>query len=232
VTDPPRVARIKRNVRGRGGVGRSALLFSGVVTLLFAGPLFTPMGTGLSSPLSAQEAEVYWGAALGGYSGTTLGLLGSAGICNKYVSTEACPRLGSILGGVVGAIGGGVLGDHDQDALRGRLRGAGYGGLIGAAAGYGLMLGIRQFGWADASTFLALGAGVGASPVGSGIGWGAGALVGTIAWRVIPKVKVGDIAAFSMLGLSVGGLIGWALEWDGSSPQEEPTLIIPFQIRF
>lgn len=232
MTNPPPVSRRVRKIRGRSGVGRSGLFFFGVVTLLFADPLFSPLAMGLSLPLSAQEAEVYWGTAFGGYSGTTLGLLGSAGVCSRVVSTEACPRVGSIMGGIVGAIGGGVLGNHDPSALRGRLRNAGYGGVIGAAAGYGLMLGIRQFGWADAGTFLALGAGIGASPVGSGIGWGVGALVGTVAWQAIPKVAVGDAVALSLLGLSVGGLVGWAMEWDGSGPQDEPTLIIPFQISF
>lgn len=208
-----------------------------LVFLFFALPGIGMMGMGvpgLESPgtLSAQEAEVYWGAALGGYSGATLGLLGSAEVCNRIVSTETCPRIGSILGGVVGAVGGGVLGDQDPDALRERLEHAGYGGLIGAAVGYGLMRGVRQFGWADAGTFLAVGAGVGASPLGAGIGWGAGALLGTIAWRAIPKVKVGDVVALSIFGMAAGGLVGWAVEWNGSDHQKEPTLVIPFEIRF
>lgn len=175
---------------------------------------------------------MHWGAALGGYSGAALGLLGSAEVCNRFVSTENCPRMGSILGGVVGAVGGGILGNDDPDALRDRLRYAGYGGLVGAAVGYGLMRGIRQFGWADAGTFLAVGAGVGASPLGAGIGWGVGAALGTVAWRAIPSVKVGDAVAFSLFGLAAGGLVGWAVEWSGSSQQEKPLVLIPFQIRF
>jgi hypothetical protein len=94
------------------------------------------------------------------------------------------------------------------------------------------MRGVRQFGWADVGTFTAVGAGVGASPLGAGIGWGTGALLGSIAWRTITKVKVGDVVAFSIFGLAAGGLIGWAVDWNGSDHHHRPTIQIPFQIRF
>jgi hypothetical protein len=111
------------------------------------------------------------------------------------------------------------------------LRGAGYGAAVGGIVGYGLSLGVRQYGWADVGTFAVVGGGIGASPVGAGIGFGAGALVGVLSWMAIPRFKLGDAVAISLVGLAAGGLAGWVMGMENNGPDREP-LIIPLQIRF
>ena len=184
---------------------------------------------------SAQEnggsnGAAVGGAMLGAYSGTVLGLLGGFGPCNRTLMGARCPRIAASLGGTVGLAGGLWMGAEDSDALNGRWRGAAYGGLIGGLVGFGLSLGVRQYGWQDTAMFLGVGAGIGASPVGAGIGFAAGAAVGTLAWAVIPELKIGDAVALSLVGLAAGGLAGWLTGTDTEGTSRP--VVIPLQVRF
>lgn len=186
--------------------------------------------------LSAQGKDGSTGAALGGavlgaYSGTVLGLLGAFGPCNRTLAGTRCPRVAVAIGGTLGLAAGARMGSEDTDAFYGRLRGAGYGALIGGVVGYGLSRGVRQYGWPDVGMFLAVGAGIGASPAGAGLGFGAGAIVGTLSWMIFPEIKLGDAAAISLVGLAVGGLAGWVVGTD-TSGERKGTLLIPLQVRF
>ena len=185
--------------------------------------------------LMAQEKDGSTGAAIGGallgaYSGSVFGLLGGFGPCNRTLSGPECPRIALAIGGALGLASGLRMGAEDPDALDGRWRGAGYGGVIGGLVGAGLSLGVRQYGWQDVGMFLAVGAGIGASPAGAGIGFAAGAAVGTLGWMVVPEWKIGDTVAVSLLGLAAGGLAGWVTGTDTRG--EQRPLLIPLQVRF
>ena len=186
--------------------------------------------------LSAQDndgstAAAVGGAVLGTYSGAVLGLLGGFGPCNRTLSGVRCTRIAAALGGAVGLASGIRVGSGDSDALMSRFRGAGYGAAVGGIVGYGLSLGVRQYGWSDVGAFLAVGAGIGASPAGAGLGFGAGAVVGVLSWMAIPRFKIGDAVAISMVGLAAGGLVGWVTGTDNEGSGRGP-IIIPLQIRF
>jgi hypothetical protein len=188
-----------------------------------------------SPRLIAQERDGSTGAAIGGallgtYSGAVLGLLGGFGPCNRTLSGPRCPRIALAIGGALGLASGLRMGAGDPDALDGRWRSAGYGGIVGGLVGAGLSLGVRQYGWQDAGMFLAVGAGIGASPVGAGIGFAAGAAVGALGWMVIPEWKIGDTVAVSLVGLAAGGLAGWVTGTDTRGRQRP--LLVPLQFRF
>jgi len=185
--------------------------------------------------LSAQEdggstGTALGGAVLGSYSGAVLGLLGGFGPCNRTLSGARCPRIAAGIGGTLGLVSGAWLGSEDSDALKDRWRGAGYGAVVGGVVGYGLSLGVRQYGWGDVGTFIAVGAGIGASPAGAGIGFVAGAAVGAVGWLVIPELKIGDVVAISLVGLAAGGLAGWVAGADSSGKASH--VLIPLQVRF
>ena len=186
--------------------------------------------------LSAQDSDGSAGAALGGailgtYSGSVLGLLGGFGPCNRTLSGVRCTRVAAVLGGSVGLASGLLMGTGDSESLNRHFRSAGYGAAIGGIVGYGLSLGVRQYGWSDVVTFLAVGGGIGASPEGAGVGFGAGALAGVLSWVAIPKFKLGDAVAISLVGLAAGGLAGWVVGAQRAGSGGQP-LIIPLQVRF
>ena len=187
------------------------------------------------TPLAAQSEEdataALWGAALGAYSGATLGLIGALSPCNRTIRGTRCARLATVLGGVVGSTSGAVLSYQAPDALDDRLNGAGVGALVGAAVGYGLKVGIRQYDWPDVAAAAAVGAALGASPVGAGIGFGAGLTVGSVLWLAVPGQGLPEAVALSLAGLAIGGLFDWVLGATTANGGSEP-LVIPFQIRF
>jgi len=170
------------------------------------------------------------GALLGAYSGSVLGLIGGFGPCNRTLSGSACPRIAVAVGGGLGLASGLRLEAEDLGALNDRWRSAGYGAAIGGLVGYGLSLGVRQYGWRDVATFMAVGAGIGASPKGAGIGFAAGAAVGALGWMGLPNWKIGDAVAVSLVGLAAGGLAGWVTGPDGGNQRD--AIVLPLQVRF
>ena len=187
--------------------------------------------TALAAQSEEDAAAALWGAAVGAYSGATLGLIGGLSPCNRTIRGTRCARVAAVLGGVVGSTSGAVLSYHAPDALDDRLHGAGLGALVGAAVGYGLKVGIRQYDWPDVGAAAAVGAALGASPVGAGIGFGVGLTVGSVLWLAVPGRGMPEAVALSLAGLAIGGLFDWVLgaatAGSGSGP-----LVIPFQIRF
>ena len=100
-----------------------------------------------------------------------------------------------------------------------------------AVVGFGLSLGVRQYGWTDVGAFSAVGAAVGASPKGAGLGLGIGLVVGTAGWLLLPEMKLGDTVSISVIGLAAGGLAGWMVGAGGGDKDSVP-IVIPFQVRF
>jgi len=203
-------------------MGSVRVFFPGLVALFLV----------LFSDASAQGRAVLGGVALGGVSGTVLGLVGTAEVCNRTLSGPACPRVAAAVGAALGSMGGGLLGARDQEALRDRLRGAGYGAAAGAVLGYAVTRMVRPYGWRDAATFVVIGGAVGASAKGAGIGFGAGVALGTLAWWLVPEVKLGDTIALSLTGLAVGGIAGWAVAGGSTGDGDRPALVLPLTIRF
>lgn len=167
-----------------------------------------------ASMVAGQESDetalvTLGGAALGLYSGTTFGLVGSLLPCDRTVLGAGCSRTGAIVGGALGLISGGVIGAHDTDEVRDRARGAVYGLLIGGLVGGVLQNEVRQYAWNDALLVAAYGAAVGAAPMGALIGTGVGAAVGGLAWSLSPRGGFQDLIMFSLIGATAGGLYDW-----------------------
>ena len=187
--------------------------------------------TALAAQSEEDAAAALGGAAVGAYSGAILELIGGLSPCNRTIRGTRCVRAATVLGGLVGSTSGAVLSYHAPDALDDRLHGAGLGALVGAAFGYGLKVGIRQYDWPDVSAAAAVGAALGASPVGAGIGFGVGLTVGSVLWLAVPGRGMPEAATLSLAGLAIGGLVDWVLSAATAGGGSGP-LVIPFQIRY
>ena len=201
-----------------------------VVTLLLSTALFAPS----ISPLAAQESDetalvTLGGAALGLYSGSMLGLVGSLLPCDRTVMGPGCARGSAIVGGAIGLVAGGVIGANDTDQVRDRARGAAYGLLIGGLVGAILQREVRQYAWNDALLVAGYGAALGSAPVGTAIGTGVGAAVGGLAWSLSPRGGFQDLAMFTLIGATVGGFYDWvhgAVDAPGTGPAMTATFSI------
>ena len=150
------------------------------------------------------------GAALGLYAGGFFGVVGSLLPCERTVRGRTCVGISGAAGAATGLIAGGVIGYEDEGAIGSRARGAIYGSLIGAAAGFVLQRAVRQYAWNDALLVAAYGAAVGAAPRGTLIGLGIGALIGSAAWALSPRGGMQDLIMFTLVGSALGGLYDWA----------------------
>jgi hypothetical protein len=174
------------------------------------------------------------GAALGVYSGSLLGLLGSLTPCSQTYAGARCVRIATVAAGAVGLASGALLGAAGGDRLGDHAKTAGYGVLIGTAAGLAMKPLVQRFGWQDVATVAALGGAIGTSAKGAGIGFAAGSLVGLILWQLIPGFELPDAFATVFAGLAVGGigaLTGEALDRPTS---DAPTfqLVAPVAVQF
>jgi len=161
-----------------------------------------------------STASTLGGVALGAYSGSVLGLLGSVLPCNRTLYGPKCAATGASVGGALGVAMGGLIGAQNQDETIVRLEGAGVGALIGSGVGIILRRAVRQYDWEDAATVAVVGGAFGATPVGSGIGLGTGAVVGSLVWLTFPRAGLQDFILFTMAGAALGGMVDWA---DGAS---------------
>jgi len=195
--------------------------------------------------LSAQEANdssegstwaAVGGAALGAYSGTVLGTLGSLIPCTRTYEGPACVRPAAIGGGIIGGLSGATLGAVDAS----RVGDAFVAGAIGATVGGAALLAVQPFlerwSWGDVAAGAVIGGAVAASGPGAAIGFGAGAIVGVATWQLIPSVKLPDALAVTLFGLAAGGIGGWvwravdAKENENGSAGAQPA-VLGFTIR-
>jgi len=165
----------------------------------------------------STEAAVL-GGALGAYSGAGLALAASLVPCDRSPAGPRCARIVSALGGASGLVAGSLMGHADEDEVLRRLRGAGYGSLIGAGVGLALREAVRQYDWPDVLASAALGAAVGASAVGAGLGFAAGAATGTLLWQGLGVIDASETVALGLGGLALGGLVGWAVSATDDAP--------------
>ena len=202
--------------------------FSKVAALLsFLLALAVVLPRGSAGQTGERGAIRAGGAALGAYSGATLGLVGSLVPCNRVLSGRRCVRVVTAVAAAGGLVSGTVLSIRDESRIHDRLRGSGYGALAGAVVGLGLRNFVRQYDWADVAAASAVGAAIGASAVGAGVGFAMGAVPGLLLWKGLGAIDTSDAVALSLAGLALGGLVGWAVA-AGRDPNPGP---VPLQIR-
>ncbi len=201
--------------------------------------LFAAFALGVGGEARAQESDgSTWGAigggALGLYSGTALGLLGSLTPCSQTYAGAKCVRIVTIAGGAVGLVGGAMLGAADPERIGDRARDAGYGALIGAGVGIGMRQLIQRFGWQDVTSMALAGGAIGASAKGAGIGFAAGSLVGLALWQIFPGFDLPDVVAAALAGMAIGGVGALAAEGVNRQTSDMPALhvIAPLSVRF
>jgi hypothetical protein len=176
------------------------------------------------------------GAALGAYSGTVLGALGSLIPCTRTYEGPACVRPAAIGGGIIGGLGGATIGAVDASLIENSF----VAGVIGASVGGAALLAVQPFlerwSWGDVGAGAVIGGAVAASGPGAAIGFGAGAIVGVATWQLIPSVKLPDALAVTLFGLAAGGIGGWvwraidAKENERGSAGAQPA-VLGFSIR-
>ena len=176
------------------------------------------------------------GAALGAYSGTVLGALGSLIPCTRTYEGPACVRPAAIGGGIIGGLGGATIGAIDASLIGNSF----VAGVIGASVGGAALLAVQPFlerwSWGDVGAGAVIGGAVAASGPGAAIGFGAGAIVGVATWQLIPSEKHPDALAVTLFGLAAGGIGGWvwraidAKENERGSAGAQPA-VLGFSIR-
>lgn len=188
------------------------------------------------SPCRAQSegsaGAVLLGAALGAYSGAGLGLVGSLVPCDRSLAGRTCVRIVTGLGAAGGLVAGALVGHADEDELRRHARSSAYGALIGTAAGLVLRKAVRQYGWPDVLASTALGAAVGASAAGAGLGLAAGATTGLLLWQGLGAIDASEAVTLAVGGLAVGGLVGWAISTGGGAAPAAARVTIPVSVVF
>lgn len=185
----------------------------------------------LPSPAGAQTYEgdtwtTVAGASLGLFSGSVMGVLGTMMPCNRTLAGDRCVASGVGTGAAMGMVMGGLIGAQNTNALDIRVENAGIGLLAGAVAGVGLRRVVRQYGWTDVGTAALVGGAIGAAPIGSAIGVGAGVVAGALTWWLIPDATIADLAMISLLGLAVGGMVDWA-DGAASAKEDRPPPMFP-----
>ena len=170
------------------------------------------------------------GAALGAASGSVLALAGGLGGCNRTLRPTRCSRITTVTGAAIGLTAGAAIGWRNDSGLDDRLTNAAIGVGVGAVVGFGLRRFVRQYEWSDVAATSAVGAAIGASAKGSGLGFVAGSAVGFLLWQLHPSVGPGGAVAWALAGLAVGGLADWvadAVQGDAESGGMPVSFLIP-----
>ena len=189
------------------------------------------------TPGRAQEGEggawsTVAGGALGLYSAGMLAVTGSLIPCTQTLAGVKCVRVAAVSGSAIGLASGIYLGDASEQFVEDRLRGAGYGLLIGSAVGLVLQRVVPHYGFKDIAAFGASGAAIGASPKGAIIGFAAGAFTGSVLWQLIPSFEFADGVGIALAGMAVGGIASWVIDAaDAQSGTGGPELVLPVTIR-
>jgi hypothetical protein len=111
-----------------------------------------------------------------------------------------------------------------------RVEAGAIGAVAGGVVGYALKGIVRQYGWLDVASGAALGMAIGSSAKGSVIGFGAGAVAGTVLLAAVPSFRVTDAVSVSLAALAIGGVLGWVA--DGAEAQRDGDVPIMFSVSF
>ena len=194
----------------------AALVLSAVRVDVAAGQTFTNS--------TGQTAA---GAVLGAYSGATLGLVGSMFPCARTLDGQRCVVSATSVGAALGVAMGGLIGSQDREELERRLRNTGWGAAAGAVTGLAVSTLVDRFGIYDAASLAWVGGAIGASPEGSAIGAGIGITAGLLTWTALPDAGPQDLVLFTLAGMALGGMIGWA---DAAASKPTPSVSASFSL--
>ncbi|UCC83209.1 MAG: hypothetical protein JSW46_20030 [Gemmatimonadota bacterium] len=210
--------------RARLGAGSGLLMLAALAAAAFA-----------PRTAIAQEGSDWAqvaGGALGLYSGAVLGTLGGTVPCSQTLAGVDCVRVSGALGGVVAAIGGVHLGGVDEDAVASAARGAGYGLLIGAAAGFALQRSVQRLGWSEVAAGAIIGSAFGASARGAAIGLAAGTALGTVLYWAVPSFDLPNSIGVAVAGMALGGISSWVIRGVEGHPDaaDEGPVVLSFTL--
>ena len=190
-----------------------------------------------ASPAAAQTAgssgAAAVGAALGGVAGGTFAAVGSIFPCTRTYAGARCVRTSSIMGTALGLASGMAIGSGNLEEVERMASGAAIGFAIGSGFGLVIKKVILYSTWGDVLATGAIGMAVGTSPEGALIGLGAGAIVGMVAWQLIPRFDLVNATDATLLGMAIGGIGSLVLR--GFQAQAEgtaQTVNLPINIRF
>jgi len=169
-------------------------------------------GVALGQDDEGSTGGAIGGAALGAASGSVLALVGGLGGCNRTLRPTRCSRITTVTGAAIGLTAGAAIGWRNDSGLNDRLTNAAIGFGVGGVVGFGLRRFIRQYEWSDVASASVVGAAIGASAKGSGIGFVAGSAVGFLLWQLHPDVGPGGAVAWALAGLAIGGLGDWVVD--------------------
>jgi hypothetical protein len=210
------------------GRGRRAATAVGLVVALAGMPLGADAQ--ITTAPEGSSGSTWGGVALGAYSGTVFGLLGTMLPCNRTLAGARCAASGASAGAALGLAMGGIIGSQNEDAIIARAESAGWGALAGAVVGAVMWKAVRQYSYTDAAMIAAVGGAIGAAPKGAGLGAGVGAATGALAWWLLPDSGLPNFVMLTLAGVAVGGMVDWGLgagDAKGSEPFLTPTFSIP-----
>ena len=199
----------------------------GLVLFLTAGPASAAAQT------SGSSGAAVVGAALGGVAGGTFAAVGSIFPCTRTYAGARCVRTSAIVGTVVGIASGMAIGAGSIEDVERMATGAAIGFTIGSGFGLVVKKVVLYSTWGDVLASGAIGMAVGTSPQGALIGLGAGAIVGVVAWQLIPRFDLVNATDATLLGMAIGGV--GSLIYRGIKAQTNGTaqsVTLPINIRF
>jgi len=182
-----------------------------VIAVLALGACLGAPQVGLAQNVGGTDGATVAGAALGLYSGATLGSLASLIPCNQTLAGVRCVRGVAALGGGIGLASGIALGSADQDAVWDAYRRAGFGLVAGSVAVLALKPFVDRWSWADVGAGAVIGSSIAAGGSGAWIGLVLGMGVGVGLWQVIPSFDLPEAISVGLAGMAIGGFTSWII---------------------
>jgi len=193
--------------------------------------LFLTTANGLAQESESSGWSTFAGGALGLYSSGMLAVTGSLVPCTQTLAGAKCVRVAAVAGSALGLVSGLYLGEASEDRVESRLRGAGYGLIIGSGIGLVLQRVVPHYGFKDIASFGATGAAIGASPKGAIIGFAAGTVTGIALWQFIPSFEFADGVGLAIAGMAVGGIISWVVDAADAQGAGGTEIVLPLTVR-
>ncbi|MCK5489780.1 MAG: hypothetical protein KAI98_07315 [Gemmatimonadetes bacterium] len=186
------------------------------LTAILALSLSSVVGPGSGRVVRAQEISgsseaAVAGAALGIYTGATLGGLAALVPCNQTMAGISCVRTVAILGAGIGLVSGLTLGREDSDAVWEAYRRAGFGFVAGSVVVLALKPFVDKWSWADVAAGGVIGSSIGAGGSGTWIGLVVGTGVGVGLWQLVPSMEMPDAIGVGLIGMAVGSFTSWII---------------------
>jgi len=166
----------------------------------------------LAQEVNGSDGAKVAGAALGLYSGATLGGMASLIPCNQTMAGVTCVRTVAALGAGIGLVSGLTLGGEDAEAVWNAYRRAGVGLVAGSVAVLALKPFVDRWSWGDVAAGAVIGSSIAAGGSGAWIGLVLGTGVGVGLWQLIPTMRMPDAIGVGLIGMAVGGFTSWIVK--------------------